>query len=212
MKKISFILAGFILSWTAGAWAQTTFTVSANIPAGTGVGFTVSQVNATTNAFTTMPAGTTALNFGTLQLTNVGTAGSPNYIFLPTIYWALDIAVTGGAGSPNTTVTYTDGAKPTGAVSSLGVKGTVMFTKEVYTSSTTPPTETGIGTKKRFLDLVSFNVPASSVSGGWLRAYIGIWNGNTTQTFPDPSNGQPFTTGDAAGTYTGTLTFTETVG
>ena len=213
-KRLILVLAGlFLVFQTAASMASTTFTVSATVPAATGVGFTVSTVNATTNVFTAEPAGFSALNIGTLNYTNVGTTSAPSYIFLPSIYYALDIAVTGGAGAPDTSVTYTDGAVPTGAASNLGVKGTVMFVKEVYTSATTNPTESSIGIpKKRFADLASaFAIPYTDVTGGWLRAYVGIWNGNTTQTFPDPANGQPFTAGDAAGTYTGTLTFTETV-
>ena len=213
-KRVILILAGLLLSLQAATgWASTAFTVSAAVPLATGVGFTVYQVNSATNAFTTLAAGTTALNFGTLTYTNVGTVATPSYIFLPTNYYALDIAVVGGAGAPTTSVTYTDASVPTGATSSLGYKGTVMFVKETYTSATTNPAETAIAgiSKKRLIDLSSFSIPAADVTGGWLRAYIGIWDGNTTQTYLDPSNGVPFTAGDAAGSYTGTLTFTETV-
>jgi hypothetical protein len=212
-NKLTLILGGLFLFFSAAtAMAATTFTVSATVPLATGVGFTVSSVNASTNVFTTEPPGFTALNFGTLVYTNVGTAGAPSYIFLPSVYYAIDIAVTGGAGAPDTTVSYTAGSVPTGATSTLGVKGTAMFVKEVYTGPNTPPTESSFGlAKQRFVDLSALHIPYTDVTNGWLRAYIGIWNGNTTQTYPDPTNGQPFTAADAAGTYTGTLTFTETV-
>ncbi len=212
--KLSLILGGLLLLiQTATSFASTTFTISATVPLATGVGFTVSQVNATTGVFKTEPPGFTALNFGTLTYTNVGTTSAPSYIFLPSYYWAIDIATVGGAGAPDTTVTYTNGAVPSGATSTLGVKGTVMFVKETYTGTTTPPTETAIPgiPKKRYVDLSALHIPYNDVTGGWLRAYVGIWNGNTTQTYPDPANGQPFTAADAAGTYTGTMTFTETV-
>lgn len=216
MKKIlGLMLVGAFLLFQAGTgWAQTTFTLSANVPLATGVGFTVYQVNAATNAFTTLPNGTTALNFGNLVYTNVGTTANPSYIFLPTNYYAIDIAVTGGAGTPDSTVNYTDGAAPTGATSTLGVKGTAMFVKETYTSATTPPTEstiTGFTNKYRYKDVSALHIPYTALGGSWLRVYLGIWDGNTTQTYLDPANGQPFTAADAAGTYTGTMTFTETV-
>jgi hypothetical protein len=84
----------------------------------------------------------------------------------------------------------------------------------VYTGVSTPPSETGIssvGPKKRLIDLSALHVPYTTVTGGWLRVYVGIWNGSTTATYPDPANGQPFSAADAPGTYSGTLTFTETV-
>jgi len=216
MRKLGslFIALGVCLFSAAASWASTaTFTVSATVPLATGVGFTVSQVNASTNVFTTEPQGFTNLDFGTLTYTNVGTASAPSYIFLPSYYWAIDVAATGGSGAPDTTVTYTDGSHPSGATSTLGVKGTVMFVKETYTGATTPPNETAISglPKQRYIDLSSLHIPYTDVTGGWLRAYVGIWNGNTTQTYPDPANGQPFTAADAAGTYTGTMTFTATV-
>jgi hypothetical protein len=215
-NKLILILGGlFLAAQAATGFAATTFTVSASVPQATGVGFTVSSVNATTNAFTTLAAGTTALNFGTLALTNVGTTAAPSYIYLPTMYYAIDIAATGGSGNVTSAVQYTEGTNPNGSTNGMGTKTTATFVKETYTSATTPPTEAGItsvGPKVMLSSLTTaLTVPATATTGGWLRVYLGIWNGDSKATYPDPATGKPFTTGDVWGAYSGTLTFTETI-
>src|SRR5476651_692254 len=102
--RLSAVLAGLFLMFQAGAvWATTTtFTVSATVPAASGVSITVASVNASTNAFTTLPAGTTALSFDPM------TFNTTTLVYLPSVYYALNFAVAGGAGEPDVTFTYNE--------------------------------------------------------------------------------------------------------
>jgi hypothetical protein len=208
--KLSLIVLGGMLLIGHNAMAQLTapqtFTVSASVPLSTSVGITVNSINSTGSPVFTPVAGT-ALSFGTLTYT---TTNGIN-IYLPNHYFSLDVAPIGGAGAPDTTVTYTEGANPNGATNGLGYKATATFAKEVYTSATTPPTETitALG-KMRLIDLAATHEPYTAVSGGWLRIYIGIWTGTTTAP-ADPTNGQPFSNADAAGSYTGSLLITAVI-
>lgn len=204
---VSLILGGiFLLFQAVPIWAApTTFTVSATVPDATGVGVTVSSVNSTTNAFTTEAAGTTALSFDPM------TFNTTNNIYLPNHYFALDFAVTGGAGSPDVTVTYNEGSNPNGTTNGLGYKSTATFAKEVSNGTTTTETFlTAHGPKKRLIDLSSEHVAYTEVTGGFLRIYLGVWTGSTTAP-ADPTNGQPFTASDGAGVYTGSLVVTAVV-
>ena len=88
------------------------FLVSASVPLATGVTITASQVDSATNAFTTV-AGTT-LSFDPM------TYDTTNNIYLPNHYFAIDVGAVGGAGAPDVTVTYVEGANPNGATNGLG--------------------------------------------------------------------------------------------
>jgi len=208
MKIIMSLLFGgiFILFQSVPLWAApTTFTVSATVPDATGVGVTVSSVNSSTNAFTTEAAGTTALSFDPL------TFNTTSNIYLPNHYFALDFAVSGGAGSPDVTVTYNEGSNPNGTTNGLGYKSTATFAKEVSNGTTTTETFlTDHGPKKRLIDLSGEHVAYTEVTGGFLRIYLGVWTGSTTAP-ADPTNGQPFTAADGAGVYTGSLVVTAVV-
>jgi len=212
MKTILSLIAGglFLLFQAVPVWAvQTAFTVSATIPDATGIGMTVSSVNSSTNTFTTQPAGTTALSFDPM------TFNSTSKIYLPDHYFALDIGVTGGSGSPDTTVTYTEGANPNNGTShpnGLGHKSTATFAKEVAgsTGATVETLLTAHGPKKRLTDLSGEHVAFTEVSGGFLRIYLGIWTGSTTSP-ADPTNGEPFSNTDVAGQYNGSLLVTAVV-
>jgi hypothetical protein len=202
--KIGLFLAGlFLLSQSA--MAQTTFTVSATVPLATSITMTVNSINSTGSAVFT-PVSGTALSFDPM------TFNSTNGIYVPNHYYSIDIATASGAGTPDTTVTYTEGANPNGATNGLGFKATATFAKEVYTGASTPPTETitSLG-KIRFTDLNGTHEPFSAIAPGWLRIYLGVWTGETTTAPIDPANGQPFTNADAAGAYSGTLTITSTI-
>jgi hypothetical protein len=186
--------------------ATSTFTVSATVPDATGVSITVSSVNSTSNTFTTLPAGTTALSFDPM------TFNTTNNIYLPNHYYALDFGVSGGAGTPDVTVTYNEGTNPNGSTNGLGVKSTATFAKETVGTggSTTETFLTDHGPKKRLIDLSGEHVAFTELSGSFLRIYLGVWTGATTAP-ADPANGQPFTNGDAPGTYTGSLVVTSVV-
>lgn len=194
-------LVGFA---SLAAATQFNFTVSATVPAATGVSVTVSSVNSSTNAFTTLPSGTTALSFDPM------TFNTTNGIYLPNHYYALDFGATGGAGTPSLSLTYTEGTNPNGTSDGLGTKTTATFAKEVVgTGGSTTETILPEG-KMRLIDLQGTTVPASQVAGGFARVYLGVWTGSTTAP-ADPSNGKPFSNADAAGTYTGSLVITGTV-
>ena len=206
--KLSFILASMLV-FNQAAMAQLaapqTFTVKAQVPLSSSVGITVNSVNSTGTAIFTPVSGTT-LDFGTL------TFNSTNQIYQPNHYFSIDVAPISGAGAPDTTITYTEGTNPNGTTNGLGMKTTATFDKEVYVNSTTN-TETLLSEgKKRLIDLATpgLHVPYTEVSGGWLRVYVGVWVGSTASP-ADPSNGQPFSNADQAGTYTGTLLISATV-
>jgi len=206
-NKLGLVLGGlFLMVQAAPVWAApTTFTVSATVPSATGIGVTVSSINSSTNAFTTEAAGTTALSFDPL------TFNTTNNIYLPNHYFALDFAVSGGSGSPDVTVSYNEGSNPNGSTNGLGYKSTATFAKEVSNGTTNTETFlTAHGPKKRLIDLSGEHVAYTEVTGGFLRIYLGVWTGSTTAP-ADPTNGQPFTTADGAGVYTGSLVVTAVV-
>jgi hypothetical protein len=210
-NKLSILVAGmFLLSQAAMAQTTTTFNLSATVPMAASIGVTVSQVNSSSNVFTTMPAGTVNLPFGSLTFTTTGTP--PINVYLPSVYYAIDLAATNGAGSPDVTVTYTEGLNPNGASNGLGTKTAATFVKETFTSASTPPSETplvdqGPNGKKVVSSLSAQHVPFTDTTGGWLRIYLGICSGAGT----DPSGCSPFSNADAAGNYAGSLAVTTTV-
>ena len=188
-------------------WAvPTTLTVSATVPSATGVDPSVSSVNAITNVFTALPEGTTALSFDPM------TFNAANSIYMPSVYYALDIGVSNGSGSPDVTVTYNEGSNPNGITNGLGYKSTVTFAKEVSATGggTTETLLTAHGPKKRLIDLNAEHVAFTELTGAFLRIYLGIWTGSTA-TPVDPLNGQPFSNSDAPGLYTGSLIITSVV-
>jgi hypothetical protein len=204
--KLSVILGGLFLAFqVVPVWAApTTFTVSATVPAATGISITVDSVNSATNVFTTLPTGTTALSFDPM------TFNTTNNIYIPSIYYALNFAVANGAGSPDVTVTYNEGSNPNSGTSNpdgLGFKSTATFAKEVGSTETLL---TDHGPKKLLTNLNGEHVTFSELTGGYLRIYLGIWVGSTTAP-ADPAGGQPFSNADAPGTYTGSLVATAVV-
>jgi len=210
MKKVSSLILGglFLLFQASTSWAanQTTFTVSATVPGATGISITVSSVNSTSNVFTTLAPGTTALTFDPM------TFNAPLGIYLPNHYYALDFGTSGGGGTPDVTVTYSEGANPNGSSNGLGTKSTATFAKEV-TGSGGSTTETFLndqGPKQLLVNLNAQHVPFTDVVGGFLRIYLGVWTGS--QVAPaDPAAGKPFSNGDAPGVYSGSLVATAVV-
>jgi hypothetical protein len=206
--KMSIVLAGLFVMLQAGTvWASiTTFTVSATVPTATGVSITVASVNSATNVFTTLASGTTALSFDPMTL------NTTNNIYLPNKFYALNFGVSNGAGTPDVSVTYTEGANPNGATNGLGFKSTATFAKEVVstTGATTETLLTAHGPKKRLIDLAAEHVTFTELAGGFLRIYLGVWTGSTVAP-ADPVNGKPFSNADAPGAYTGSLVVTAVV-
>jgi hypothetical protein len=204
-NKLSLILGGmFLLFQAAPVWAATAFTVSATVPPATGINIVVDSVNSTGTPVFTQVSGTT-LSFDPM------TFNSTNNIYVPSIYYALNVSTSGGGGLPDTTVTYTEGSNPNSGSATqggLGTKSTATFAQELGSTETI----TALG-KKRLIDLtgtVGHEPYTALASGSYLRVYVGVWTGSTTAP-ADPSNGQPFSNADAPGTYTGTLTVTAVV-
>ncbi len=196
-----FLLSQLVLPVGARAQAATAFTVSATVPLATGISIVVDSVNATgTPVFT--PVSGTSLSFDPM------TFNTTNHIWLPSIYYVLNVSVSGGGGLPDTTVTYAEGTNPNGSSNGLGYKTTATFDQELGSAETL----LSLG-KKRLIDLTGStgHVPYTSLAAGsYLRIYLGVWTGSTTAP-ADPTNGQPFSNADVAGTYTGTLTVSATI-
>jgi len=198
--KLSLILViGGLLLFGQTARAVT-LTVSAAIPAATGLLLTVTPINGTTHVAGTPSTTATTIPFGTL------TFNATNGIYLPVNYYSVAIGTNGGAGTPIVAVTYTEGTNPNGTSNGLGVKSTATFV--TADPKTNNETVSSLG-KKRLIDLTGTAGELSSIPAGqYEKLYVGIWTGDPAATPPDPSNGQPFTNADKPGTYTGTLTFT----
>lgn len=220
-KPISFILAGLFLVASSGALWATVFTLSATVPTAASVSITPSLV--TPGVCTagvqappvfdkTFPASSTALAFGTLNW------DATNKIFTASKYYAIDVANM-GAGSPNVTVSYAEGLKPSGQTAGLGDRAVATFMKAVYKDPITPggdpsSTDTSIaahnGDAGKKLTGLNESVLASETTGGWLRVNVGVSTGATCAGLA--LDAKPFTATDKIGNYTGTLTVTGTVG
>jgi hypothetical protein len=201
MKKktgIFMMAVGVVVATGVGiaSAATTNFLVSASVPAATGVSITPSRVNSATNAFT--PVAGTNLSFDPL------TFQAANGIYLPDHFFAIDVGVTGGAGTPTVTVAYTEGLNPNAPGKGLGWHAAATF---IRVEGTTEVPLTAHGPKKLLKDLSSENVTASEIAGGFFRLYTGIVTGDATT----PTGGVPFTNADVPGAYNGTLVVTATV-
>ncbi len=201
MKKLlSLVLGGTFLLFQAGdIWAaSTTFTVSATVPAATGVSILVDSINATTNVFTELPAGTTALSFDPMAF------NTTTLVYLPTVYYALNFSVAGGSGEPDVTATYTEGSNPNGATNGLGHKSSATFAQETAAGETLLTTPA----KQMLISLSGAHVAFTQlIAGSYLRMYLGVCTGGTS----DPAGCVPFTNSDASGLYTGSLLITSVV-
>lgn len=199
--KLSLVLAGLFLLFQAGTvWAAvTSFTVSASVPSASGVSITVASVNASTNVFTTLPAGTTSLSFDPMAF------NPTTLVYLPSVYYALNFGVSGGSGKPDVSFTYNEGSNPNGgSTNGLGHKSSATFAQE----TTSGEVLLSAHPKKTLFSLSSEHVAASELAtGAYLRVYLGVCTGGSG----DPTGCQPFTNSDAAGAYTGSLVATATV-
>ncbi len=221
MKKLSGVIilaAMFVLGVSSAAFAATVtsgtpvnFAVTASIPLATGVSVTAKKVNAADNVWGT--AEVTALDFNT--------AGTLSYdsalgIWKSLQYFAVDVGLVGGAASLSTNVKYVEGAKPTGQTKGLAYKATTKFVKVTKVPATPPATgrvdsETAMSYGTRLLNqLIGTGQTVSNADtlGGWLRLYVGIYDGGDTTI--NGLGGEPFTSADRPGTYNGTLTVTAT--
>jgi len=203
MRKILSLVLGGLLVWSCAGnvlASSTTFTVSATVPSATGVSILVDSINTTSNAFTAMPAGTTALSYDPM------TFNTTSLVYLPSVYYALNFSVAGGSGEPDVTFTYTEGSNPNGSTNGLGHKAGATFAQE---SSSGETLLTAHGPKKMLINLSGEHVAFSELAAGsYLRVYLGVCTGASSN---DPSGCVPFTNSDVSGTYTGSLLATAVV-
>lgn len=207
-KLLSFVVGFMLLAPTAYA-ESVPFTVSAAVPAATGVQITATHVTAATNTFGPK---VTALNFNPLSFIP-GPTNNIN-IWLPDHYFAIDVGATGGAGSPNVTVAYTEGAKPAGQVNGLGYKTLATFTKITGGPTPADQVQTDLvahGPKKPLKNLIGAGevINNSELTGGFFRVYVGVFPGDDAAVLA--MGGEPFTNGDKPGDYDGVLTITATL-
>ena len=208
-KTISSIITVVLLTAVASYADAATFLMSATMPSLTGVSYTVSWIDGsvTPNKWTVLTG--TTLNFGTLYL-KTNTDGSQ--IYKSDMYFAIDVAGTGGVGVPTSTqVSYVEGSTGT---TKLGARANVSFASVAYVAATATAAATSkdnamtAHAKKALSALTTTETIAKAditgAGGTWLRIYLGLNDGATTGMLP-------FTAADAAGTYTGTLTVTSTL-
>jgi len=220
MKKIiSFIVIGVALIVQAALLyaATATFTLTATI-----TGITGSAISAQT--VTPPPAGSTgttvwapltgnSMSFDPMTLNDFTVSGVVYQAFLPNHYFAVDVAGTGGSGTPSTVLNYVPGTKPATASSTqtLGDRANIDYRALKYNGPGINPTEYPITAhgKRLLKNVVNESITAAQVTGAgtgatWLRMYIGINNGIDATNYP------PFTPADPVGAYTGQLTITST--
>lgn len=206
MKKIVLSIAvvfGLTLVFAPANKAdEIDFLVSASIPAASGVSITATEVDSASNEFGNTVA---ALNFDPMNF------NAQLGIWLPDHFFAIDVGVTGGAGSVNVTVTYTEGSKPNGQTNGLGFKSIATFVKITGPQDNQVQTElVAHGPKKLLKDLAGGEqITGTELLGGFLRVFVGIFPGDDQDILD--SGGEPFTNSDVPGSYDGTLTITATV-
>jgi hypothetical protein len=205
MKAIKSLFTAGVLIYSSVAFAATgsqTFTVSATVPAASGVSITAASVNATTNAFTTVNG--TSLSFDPLSF------DSTNHIFVPDHYFAINVGPSNGAGSTDATISYTEGANPNnvtgGSGHGLGWKSVATFVKQSGTTETTLPSH---GPKKLLKDLTGEHVTSAELGTGTLRIYLGIETNPTAAG--EPAGAEVISAADRTGSYTGSLVVSATV-
>ena len=212
-KTIGLLIAmGFMVmqaGMVSAATATRSFTVSATVPAATGVSINAASVavnaDGTSGAWTALAADATTMSFGTL------TYNSTYGYWAPDHYFAVDIGTSGGAGNLTTVVTYSEGTNQNQSSGGhgLGYKGIATFQKVTGSGTNTQEATIAAHGKKRFIDLTGETVTPAQVSGGWLRVYLGIATDPTATGMPTGT--EIFTNLDHSGQYTGTVTFTATV-
>lgn len=192
MKNILICMVFVVVAFCAtSAWAVTsqTVTVSATVPTMTG-GLEVIVSKVTGTVWT--PA--TSIDFGTLVWDSL------HDIFLPPMYYAVDIGVTDN--TPTVwTVTHTR-ASLAGQGTNLNNKVNVSFNKQ--TSDT-------VGSELRkvsFGNSQSIAYTKTQLADGWLRIYYGVGTGDKLK--PDAPDVTPIGLDTPAGTYTGSVTITLT--
>lgn len=208
MKKIMTVWTGVMLALSitqmAFAGSSATFTMTAKIPEATVVAFIVSEVDPAPD-----PDVWTSLGEGSQTLAYDMAFNTATGLFLPKKFFAIDLATRDASGAtaigtPDLTITYTEGSNPNSAIGKpgLGDKGTITVVR-VDTNSTTNKQEEAILQAKSFSASNGDFISDSSFAGGFGRVYLGISTGEGV--------GNPFTFADKPGTYSGTVLLSSTV-
>jgi len=181
------------------------FLVSAEVPPANGINIVATPVDADTDVFEENQVD--ALNFGMLSFDSV------NGIYTPQQYFAIDVGVTGGAGSTNVTVSYEEGSMPVGQTEGLGFRTIATFVQITGGPGPEDQTEAPMGNHGPTMllkDLVlGEDVPSTDIIPGFFRLYVGIYTGGIQAI--DNAGGAPFTNGDRSGPYDGTLMISATL-
>lgn len=217
---IMFILIGLCLFVSSEVFALD-LTAEATVPGPTGIDPTVLSVipdPLDTKKWQSSSIVTdNKLQFGTLKFKTfvdpLDTLKIYN-IFLPDNYFAIDVGYTWGTGTPITkiTVSYTNIAIP--PQQDIGGKATATLMKKsrAITGLENPETvSTAIG--KFLLSSLTGTpqqVTLASISGQWLRVYVGIVSKDPTALIADPTTAVPFVPGDV-GVFTGKLVITGSI-
>lgn len=202
MKNILICMIFVVVALCAtSVWAApVTVNVNAIVPTITG-GMTVS-VNKVVG--TTWTPNQSSISFGTLVWhPENGTNGKPLNIFLPTMYYAVDIGVTDNSGTI-WTVTHTRSSLVRSAGGNIDNKVNVSFNRVVLTGGVESESEFQ---KLSFANSNSIGYNKTALNGGWLRIYYGVGTGETAK---DALGVTPIGLDTPAGTYAGSVTFTLT--
>ena len=207
MKRTLQVLAILILAatvWGTSAFAVD-FTVTANIPAATGVSIIATR-NQMVNGTEEFGPEVTEFDFDPMSLdTKFGIYRSPHF-------FAIDVGATGGAEAPDVVVSFNNESNPTGQAKGLGSKATTTFT--LVSGGPTPTDQSeaiiaSLGTKLLSQLIGGQTIDETLQAGGFLRMRVGIYDGGSASL--NAAGGGPFTNSDKPGKYTGTFTVTATI-
>ena len=217
MKKTFFTLVTCVCVYflcSAVAFANTVSVgLSATLDAATGVSVVYTEIQKSTTGgndswgtLVTVSSGTTTS--GTINFSSHSMVLDPTYKFYSTgYYYAVEVAPVGGGWSGPIALSYTAGAND------IGQHANIAFAKCVYNPAVPgTPNEVNLSASTPTTTKYSLNslpaslrsIPVSTITGGWLRMYLGLASDGTV------SGVTPFTAATPAGTFTGTLTISYT--
>lgn len=195
-RLLTALFVAFIVLSTATfsfALQQRTLSVSATVPVQSQtLTVSITPVNSATNVWGTTST-SQPIAFGTLSY-NSGLG-----IFLPTVYYAVDIGVVDNANS--WVLTHLAGSVSNGS-SNLDSNINVTFVKQLTDTTFEFENKVTYGESNN----VQYN--RNQLAGGWLRIYYGIATGNRdlANGAVDATNALPVTLDKTTGTYSGTVT------
>lgn len=182
------------------------FNVTATIPAASGISIVATE-NEIVNGNEVFGPTVTEFNFDPMSF------DAENGIYTSDHFFAINVAATGGAGSPDVTVSYGQQSNPGGQVKGLDFKSTVTFTK--VTGGPAPQDQEEIllaahGPIKLMNQIAGGEqIDEGELANGFLRMRVGIYDGANASL--NAAGGEPFTNADQSGAYTGVFTVTAVI-